>query len=135
MKMSTVLPCSLILVAVTLLGCGGVTTFQGATPISIAGTPLAPPKQPPGVEVRDNEIIIHEKVQFDFDKATIKSISFSLLDDVADVIRKNLQIKKIEVQGHASSEGDADHNMKLSDARANAVMTYLLSKAVAKDRL
>jgi OOP family OmpA-OmpF porin len=117
------------------LGCGGVTTFHSAAPISIAGTPLPLPAAPPRVEVRNNEIIIHEKVQFDFDKATIKPVSNSLLDEVVAVIQKNPQIKRLEVQGHASSEGDADHNMKLSDARANAVMKYLLSKGVTKERM
>ena len=129
--------CSLVLVAILAglsFGCSGVTAFRGAQPISIAGTPPPPPPAA-RVEVRNDEIVIHEKVQFDFDKATIKPVSNGLLDEVADVIQKNPQIKRIEVQGHASAEGSADHNQKLSDARAAAVMTYLLSKGIPKDRL
>jgi OOP family OmpA-OmpF porin len=136
METHAILCCALVLVAAgPSLGCSGVTTFRGAEPISIAGTPPPPPAPAARVEVRNNEIVIHEKVQFDFDKATIKPVSHGLLDEVADVIQKNPQIKRIEVQGHASSEGSADHNQKLSDARASAVMTYLLSKAIANDRL
>ncbi len=116
-----------------------MTTFQGERPFQIAATPPPhappPPAPPPRVEVRNDEIVIHEKVQFAFDKANILPVSHSLLDEVADVIQKNQRIKKIEVQGHASSEGDPDHNMKLSDARAAAVMSYLLSKGISKDRL
>jgi outer membrane protein OmpA-like peptidoglycan-associated protein len=128
--------------------CGGATTFQGATPIEIAATPLPPPppppppppvvaapKPPPRVELVNNEIVIHEKVQFDLDKAIILPVSDSLLDEVADVIGKNPQITKIEIQGHASSEGKAKHNTVLSDARAKAVMAYLVSKGVSKNML
>ena len=128
-------------------GCGGATIFQGATPIQIAATPLPPPpppapppvvvapKPPPRVELVNNEIVIHEKVQFDLDKAIILPVSDSLLDEVADVIGKNPQIKKIEIQGHASAEGKEKHNVVLSDARAKAVMAYLVSKGVSKDIL
>jgi outer membrane protein OmpA-like peptidoglycan-associated protein len=129
-------------------GCGGATAFQGATPILIAATPLPPPPPPPPpppvveapkpqprVELVNNEIVIHEKVQFDLDKAIILPVSDGLLDEVADVIGKNPQIKKIEIQGHASSEGKEKHNVVLSDARAKAVMTYLVSKSVSKDIL
>ena len=124
-------------------GCGGATAFQGATPILIAATPLPTPpppvveapKPPPRVEFVNNEIVIHEKVQFDLDKAIILPASDSLLDEVADVIGKNPQIKKIEVQGHASSEGKEKHNVALSDARAKAVMAYLVKKGVSKDIL
>jgi outer membrane protein OmpA-like peptidoglycan-associated protein len=128
-------------------GCGGVTAFQGATPIQIAGTPLPKPpppppppvveapKPPPRVELVNNEIVIHEKVQFDLDKAIILPVSDSLLDEVAAVIVKNAQIKKIEIQGHASSDGKEKHNVVLSDARAKAVMAYLVKKGVSKDTL
>lgn len=123
-----------------LAGCGGVTTFQGAQPIQIAGTPLPPPpppppKPPPRVEVKKHQIVIHEKVQFDFNRATIKPVSDSLLNEVASVIQKHPEIKKIEVQGHASSEGNPAYNMKLSQRRANSVMKYLVKKGVSKDRL
>jgi outer membrane protein OmpA-like peptidoglycan-associated protein len=128
-------------------GCGGATAFQGATPILIAATPLPKPpppppppvveapKPPPRVELVNNEIVIHEKVQFDLDKAIILPVSDSLLDEVAAVIVKNAQIKKIEIQGHASSEGQEKHNIVLSTARAKAVMAYLVKKGVAKGTL
>ena len=68
-------------------GCAGTTTFQGTTPQAIVGVapeppppqPEPPPPPPPRVEVRDNQIVIHEKIQFDLDKATIKAESSSLL--------------------------------------------------------
>ena len=90
---------------------------------------------PPRVEVRDNKIEIHEKIQFDFDTATIKPASFDLMNEIAAVITKNPQIKRIRIEGYASSEGDANHNKKLSDDRAASVMKYLTDHGIAAQRL
>ena len=131
---------------VALVGCGGQTEFRGAQAFGIAGTPPPPPpppppkqeeaKPPPRVELRDNKIEFKEKIQFDVNKATIKEVSFGLLKDIADVIKKNPQVKKISIEGHASAEGDAKANKKLSDDRAKSVMQYLIDKEkVDKNRL
>lgn len=129
---------------VTLLGlaaCGGVTSFQSSTPFVIQGAapPPPPPEEPPPppsrVEVRNDMIEITEKIQFEYNKAVILPSSFSLLDEIADTIKKNAQIKKISIEGHASSEGDANHNLKLSDERANSVRKYLVDKGVDAGRL
>lgn len=121
-------------------GCGGVTIFRGAASMSIVGSlpPPPPPKEeapPPRVEVRDNKIAISEKIQFDFNKATIKPESNSLLDEIVTVIKKNPQIKKIAIDGHASAEGIAIFNKKLSDERAKSVMAYLTSHGIEVERL
>ena len=126
---------SMLLALAASAGCGGVTQFQGAQAFSVAGTPPPPPppppvevKPPPRVELRDNKIDFKEKIQFEVNKATIKEESFSLLHDIGEVIKKNPHIKKISIEGHASAEGDATANKKLSDARAKAVMEYLVKK-------
>jgi OOP family OmpA-OmpF porin len=102
------------------------------------GTPpvhLVEVKAPPRVEVRDNKIEIHEKIQFDFDKATIKPASFDLMNEIASVIAKNPQIKRLRIEGHASSEGNAGHNKTLSDERARSVMKYLNDHGIAPGEL
>ncbi len=122
---------SRLLVFVLLAGCSKTVAFQGQSTIPIQGTP--PPvvaAAPPRVEVRDNKIEIHEKIQFDFDKATIKDASTSLMTEIADVIKKNPQIKKIRIEGHASSEGSAQHNKQLSDDRAKSVMKWLTDHGI-----
>lgn len=129
-----------LVVALALVGCGGTTVFQGQTPFTVAGSPPPPPppKEPepkPRVEVRDNKIEIHEKIQFDYNKATIKPVSHSLLDEVVDVIKKHPHIKKIRVEGHASSEGDAEYNLKLSDRRAKSVKDYLVEHGIPDNAL
>ena len=123
---------------VALVGCGGVTQFQGAQAFAIAGTPPPPPPPPPPkveapkpparVELRDNKIEFKEKIQFEVNKAVIKEASFGLLKEIGDVIKQNPQVKKISIEGHASSEGDPKHNKELSDQRAKAVMDHLVKK-------
>ena len=130
---------STLLVLVASTGCGGVTPFSGDRPFTIVGNappppppPPAPPPPPPApparVELRDNKIEFKEKIQFDVNKATIKPESFGLLKEIADVIKKNPQVKHISIEGHASAEGDAKANKKLSDDRAKAVMKHLVDK-------
>ena len=117
------------------VGCGAPVVFQGQTTHSIVGTAPVAAVTPPRVEVRDNKIEIHEKIQFDFDTATIKQASFDLMNEIASVITKNPQIKRIRIEGYASSEGDANHNKKLSDDRAASVMKYLTEHGIAAPRL
>lgn len=109
---------------------------------AIVGTAPAPeaapapePEPEKRVEVRDNKIVINEKVQFELDSAKILSESHSLLDEVAKVIKENPQIKEIQVEGHASAEGSDSHNMDLSKRRAKAVMTYLIKAGIGKKML
>jgi outer membrane protein OmpA-like peptidoglycan-associated protein len=122
-----------LLASALLLGAGcGPIVFSDASALAIEGTaPMeaAPEPEPEKrVEIRDNKIVINEKVQFEFDSAKILAVSHSLLDEVAKVIKDNPQIKKVRVEGHASAEGSASHNLKLSDRRAKAVMDYLKGK-------
>lgn len=125
------LSAGLLVTTFVAAGCGPRVWADGDG-LAILGTapepeaaPAPEPEPQKRVEVRDNKIVINEKVQFEFDSAKIQSVSHSLLDEVAKVIKENPQIKKIEIEGHASAEGSDSHNMKLSDRRAKAVMKYL----------
>ena len=104
-------------------------------------TPGAPGGERPGcpknnslVIVTGKEIRITQQIQFDFDKATIKPVSYPILNEVRDVLRDNPKIT-IEVQGHTDNVGNAAYNLKLSQARADSVRAYLVSNGVAADRL
>jgi outer membrane protein OmpA-like peptidoglycan-associated protein len=123
-----------------VLGCGGTTTFQDTSPIRIAVAPPAPPPEPPPppkkeVKIRDNRIEIGEKIQFAYDKAEVLSESFAILDELAKVIQENPHVQKISIEGHASDEGEEQHNLILSKARAEAVRAYLVAKGVSADRM
>jgi outer membrane protein OmpA-like peptidoglycan-associated protein len=89
----------------------------------------------PRVHVSEKEVVILEQVQFDTGKATIKPVSFDLLDQVADVLKSHPELTKLEVQGHTDSRGSKAANQTLSQARAASVMKALLSRGVTADRL
>jgi outer membrane protein OmpA-like peptidoglycan-associated protein len=127
----------LLSLALAVGGCATTVSFQGDTSLSVTGTPPPPPPPapPPRVELRENKIEIREKIQFDYDKASIKPASFDLMNEIVSVISKNPQIKKLRIEGHASAEGSVAHNKKLSDARAKAVMKWLSDHGVAAGEL
>ena len=86
------------------------------------------------VRTRTTKIELKQTVFFDFNKATIKSVSFLLLDDVAQAMKDNPTIK-VEIGGHTDSVGDDNFNLKLSQKRAESVQTYLIKKGIASNRM
>ena len=92
------------------------------------------PDTPLGARVDERGCWVLKGVQFNIGKATIKSESYPILDDVVEVLKKNPQLN-IEIQGHTDSTGSAALNQKLSQDRASAVMEYFTSKGIEKTRL
>lgn len=90
---------------------------------------------PPDPRIQGNKIVLWGKIFYDTAKATIKPISFPVLDDVVDVMQKNSNVQLVEVQGHCDHRGSDDYNMKLSQARAESAMNYLVQKGVDSSRL
>lgn len=124
----------------SVVGCGGVIEFQGKTPIAVVGNPPAPPpkeepKKEARVEVKADQIEIKEKIQFELNSAVIKPESFSLMDEITQVIQDHPELVEIGIGGHASSEGNADLNTRLSESRAKSVMKYIVDKGVDAKRL
>jgi OmpA family len=122
----------LVIGALGLCNCAQPVVFHGPSTLAVRGTPAL---DTPRVEVRDNTIEIHEKIQFDYDQATIQRASFGLMDEIASVITKNPQIKRLRIEGHASSDGDARHNKRLSVSRSKAVQKYLIAHGISPQEL
>lgn len=115
-----------------------------ATPAGTAvdGSGCALPKvQPPAppqtiVITEEDKRIVSEAIkdlQFDFGKASIRSVSFPSLDRVAEIlINKNFSLK---LAGHTDNVGSAAANLKLSKDRAESVKAYLVSKGANASRI
>jgi len=95
--------------------------------------PVVPEKKAK-VFIQKKKIVITEAIHFETGKATILPVSYSLLNEVAQVIKNNPGIR-VRIEGHTDSVGSAAYNLRLSDARAASVMRYLTSQAVDPDRL
>ncbi len=119
------------LMATAAAACGGVIQFSDQSALAIVGTPPAPPPPPPEekrVVVRDDRIEIKEKIQFAYNDSKILPASDGLLTDITTVLKDTPRIKKVEIGGHASSEGSDSHNLELSDRRAKSVMKWLVDR-------
>ncbi len=87
------------------------------------------------VEVTETEIKILDKVYFDTAKATIKPVSFPILDAVASVLKSTPRVGKVRVEGHTDDVDTDENNNRLSQARAESVVAYLVNRGIAPERL
>ncbi|MEM9876032.1 MAG: OmpA family protein, partial [Myxococcota bacterium] len=77
-----------------------------------------------------DHINIDKKIMFETDSAVIRPESNELLDNIATVMKNHPEIETLHVIGHTDSTGDDNHNMELSNKRAEAVMTALKERGV-----
>ncbi|MCK6549573.1 OmpA family protein, partial [Myxococcota bacterium] len=85
--------------------------------------------------LRAGKIEILDKVYFETNRHVIQRRSYPLLDNVAAVILRHPEVKKVRVEGHTDDVGDDAANLALSDRRAKAVVDYLVAKGVERSRL
>jgi outer membrane protein OmpA-like peptidoglycan-associated protein len=81
------------------------------------------------------EIRIKQQVFFRVNSAEISDKSTELLLEIADVLLRNPQVERVEVQGHTDNRGEPEKNRELSQARAEAVRERLVAAGVAPTRL
>ncbi len=86
------------------------------------------------IVVYKDRIELKEKIYFDLDKATLKPVSFPVLDEVAKAIAENKGFQ-VQINGHTDSSGTAEHNQELSENRTASVLAYLVAHGVPADRL
>ena len=87
------------------------------------------------VTVGAKEVVIRQQIQFAVDSATILPASTGLLTEIADALVRNPRIKLVEVQGHTDGTGTPARNQKLSEDRAQSVVTWLTAHGVDSSRL
>jgi len=75
----------------------------------------------------------YANIQFEFDSSVLKTESYPILDLTASDLKSTGST--CELDGFASSEGTAAHNLRLSKDRANSVKTYLVNSGVAAKKL
>ncbi len=86
------------------------------------------PERARRVVITGEKLEILEKVYFETNRAVIKTQSYAILYEVAETLRRNLQITSVEVQGHTDSRGSDDYNLDLSERRAAAVRAFLIDE-------
>lgn len=102
------------------------------------GKPSRDPKRngcPTFIEGDGTVVRVLQQVHFAFGTAQILPESFPVLQEVADYLKANKAIKRMNVEGHTDNRGAPDLNKRLSQARASSVMTWLVQHGVEVGRL
>jgi len=106
----------------------GVNNCEDKCPTSQAGQTIGPD----GCAV--NLSIDLHGVNFDFDKAALRTDAVSILAEAAQILTRHPELR-VEVAGHTDQCGKDGYNQKLSERRARAVYDYLTSHGVSASRL
>jgi len=106
----------------------------------VAVAPLpAPPPPAPVVVVAEapRQISLPGELEFDVNAASIKQTpeSAAVLAKVAEIMKDNPSITKLRIEGHTDNWGRAKRNLWLSQARADAVATWLANHEIDSSRL
>jgi len=75
-----------------------------------------------------------ESIYYDFNKATIRTDAVPSLDKLIKLMH-DFPHMQIQLNAHTDCRGSAPYNMRLSNARAESVVKYLVEKGVDPTRL
>jgi len=73
-------------------------------------------------------------VHFNFDKYYIRNVDKPVLDEAADTLKSNPNVK-VYVNGYCDAIGSSSYNLKLSEHRAESVAAYLEDKGIPASQL
>lgn len=105
-----------------------------AVETALEASPPGPPASAPECQKSVNDLLVRATILFDSGSQRIDRRSLGLLDRLAFSLAR-CPGSIIEVTGHTDSDGDADFNQRLSQARADAVVLYLADAGIARERL
>ncbi|WP_438864795.1 peptidoglycan-associated lipoprotein Pal [Neptunicella sp.] len=78
----------------------------------------------------ENEQVVY----FDFDRATVRSDYYPILDKHAEFLVKNPGVN-IVIEGHCDERGTPEYNISLGESRAKSVATYLQNAGVSASQI
>ena len=80
------------------------------------------------------EIVLLENIYFAFDKSEVLQQSYNELVKLKELLERNPEMT-IELRGHTDNLGTVEHNQRLSENRARAVVDHLVSMGIDRKRL
>jgi cysteine-rich repeat protein len=93
------------------------------------------PPEPQKPLTLEDVVTLPAPIEFYFDTAIMRPGAEVYLLQVLEVLQKHPEVLKIQIQGHTSSEGGAEYNMRLSNDRAKAVVAWLIDHGIDAKRL
>ncbi len=90
----------------------------------------------PKMEEKDRQVldVAMRAVQFDTGKATLKSESYRVLDQIVDILQRYPNYI-LSIEGHTDNTGSAQANESLSKRRAKACYDYLVGRGISTTRV
>jgi outer membrane protein OmpA-like peptidoglycan-associated protein len=111
---------------------GPTTSLTGPQVALTSGTPVSL-YQPVGAltsvqeSPRELRLTLAADILFDFDRASIRPDAKVALDRVAEIIRTR-SAGVVKIEGFTDAKGAPDYNLRLSNARADAVQRWLVER-------
>jgi len=102
------------------------------------GQPDIDPKKngcPRFIHLEGSSVRVLQQVHFETASATILPDSFSMLGEIAQLLKATPSIKKMRIEGHTDNHGGADYNLDLSKRRAASVRQWLVDHGIDPGRL
>lgn len=78
--------------------------------------------------------VLIDNIFYEYDKATLTAESTASLDELVKLLELNPNVT-IELASHCDLRGSDSYNQRLSQARAEAVVKYLVDKGIEEERL
>lgn len=107
---------------------------QYTPPPASAPVVTTPPPPPPPAPARFERVTLSATELFAFDSAQLR-MPQTKLDEIAQTLSAGQYNGNITVTGYTDRLGSDAYNQKLSERRAEAVKSYLVSKGVGANRL
>jgi outer membrane protein OmpA-like peptidoglycan-associated protein len=78
--------------------------------------------------------VLIDNIFYEYNKATLTASSATALDELVSMLELNSNVT-IELAAHCDCRGGDKYNQRLSQARAESVMKYLVEKGIEQERL
>ena len=86
------------------------------------------------IKVKVGKKVVLNNILFETGKSVLTTGSFTELERLLNIMKENA-LMKIEISGHTDKTGSEQLNFKLSEARAKAVVDYLIKNGVDRSRM
>jgi len=87
------------------------------------------------VVAKEGVIELKQTIEFNSGSNVLAKSASALLDQIAAVLKANLHVRRVRVEGHTDNEGDEEMNVDLSERRAERVRVELTKRGVDRNRL
>ncbi|MBK8981920.1 MAG: OmpA family protein [Ignavibacteria bacterium] len=108
----------------------GVEVGRGTNPLDPSDDLPKPVEEP----IKVGQVITLEGINFETNRSDISSFAEDILEKALGYMRDNPNLE-VEISGHTDITGSREHNMGLSERRAESVKAWFVSKGISPSRI